>query len=524
MTPEPETNSKPILSYAISHWLYFRCLGLIFVCAFLSFCPQVLGLIGSEGIVPLSNSLTWVSVNVGAQATSEYPTIFWFNRTDQFLTLVPIIGILCGLSIVLGFCTQFALLAAGILYLSLVTVGDDFTGFQSDGMLVEVAFLSLFVVSWRQFLAAPWKIGSQQLFQKFCMERPADGLIKPHWLLWFLVFRIMIGAGIVKILSGDPTWRNLTALSYHYETQPLPTPIAWFVFHMPMWWHQFSVVATLAIEICLPFLILVRGRWRALTAGGTILLQAMIILTGNYTFLNWLLIVLCIPLLDDSMVRRVLPRKLSKDIVERVIPPPVNRNELSYLARLRRALAGAIACILLMLGAGRLAALTGSIHMVPVPILQCLFAVQSYHLVGSYGMFGVMTTTRPEVVIEGSNDGIHWLEYDFKYKPGDLDRAPCFVAPHLPRLDWRLWFAAMEPVDRTLWFRPLMRRLLMGDKQVLSLFRRNPFSDHPPKLVRAWVYEYHFTDFDELSKTGRWWRRDNRQVFLPSMSLEEPGS
>lgn len=422
-----------------------------------------------------------------------------------------------------GCFTQTALVTAGVLYLSLVTVGDDFTGFQSDGMLVEVAFLSLFVVSWRQLLAAPLRVGSQRFVERFGMERQTDALIKPQWLLWFLIFRIMFGAGIVKILSGDPTWRNLTALSYHYETQPLPTPLAWFAFHMPLWCHQLSVVATIVIEVLLPFLIFFPGKWRITTAVGTILLQAMIILTGNYTFLNWLLIVLCVPLLDDSVIRRVLPRKLADEIEARILKPDSNSAKSpssNRLMRAQNALVGAAVCALLVFGGSRLVTMLGGAESVPAPVLQCLVATQNFHLVGAYGMFAVMTTKRPEVVIEGSDDGVTWLEYDFKYKPGDLDRAPCFIAPHLPRLDWRLWFAAMEPVDRTLWFEPFMRRLLRNDREVVALLRRNPFPEHAPRYVQAWVYDYHFTDFDELQKTGRWWRRDNKQLFLPPMQLQ----
>lgn len=510
------------MTYALSHWLYFRCLGLIFVCAFLSFCPQIVGLIGTKGIVPLQNSLAWVSMNSGSQAAFQYPTVFWLNQTDQFLRLVPIIGIACGVFMICGFCTQVALLGAGVLYLSLVTVGDDFTGFQSDGMLVEVAFLSLFVVSWRQVFAAPLRVGSQKLVERFGMERQTGALIKPQWLLWFLLFRIMFGAGMVKILSGDPTWRNLTALSYHYETQPLPTPLAWFAFHMPMWCHQLSVVATIAIEVLVPFLIFFPGKWRAAAAAATILLQSTIILTGNYTFLNWLLIVLSVPLLNDSLIRRVLPRQLS-DLIEARLAKPVSTDSKWYgFVRAQNVIVGALVCVMLVLGAGRLMTMLGGVSRVPEPVLQCLVAVQNFHLVGAYGMFGVMTTKRPEVIIEGSDDGVNWVEYDFKYKPGDLDRAPCFVAPHLPRLDWRLWFAAMEPADQTLWFEPFMRRLLRDDHEVLALLRRNPFPDRAPKYVQAWVYDYHFTDFDELVKTGRWWRRDNKQLFLAPMKLAAP--
>lgn len=523
-TVSPMSKEPVPLTYAVSHWLYFRCLGAIYVCAFLSFCSQILGLIGSEGIVPVTNSLSWVSANLGPQAAIQYPTIFWLNSSDQFLALVPVFGIVAGTLIVLGCFTQFSLLIAGILYLSLVTVGDDFTGFQSDGMLVEVTFLSLFVVSWRQLLAAPWRLGSKRFVDRFCLERHSDSLIKTQWLLWFLIFRIMFGAGAVKILSGDPTWRNLTALSYHYETQPLPTPLAWCVYHMPMWFHQVSVVGTFVIEVMLPFLIFFPGRWRAAMALGTMLLQFTIILTGNYTFLNWLLIVLCIPLLDDSIVSRVLPSKLVDCINERVASKatdsePERQSVHSVFQRCRAALTNVCVCVLLVHGGCRLVTMLGFASLVPPFVLQSLVYVQSLHIVGAYGMFGVMTTSRPEVVIEGSDDGINWLEYDFKYKPGTPDRAPCFVAPHLPRLDWRLWFAAMETEDRTHWFVPLMKRLLSNDQTVLSLFGKNPFPDHAPKFVRAWVYDYHFTDFAELKKSGCWWRRDNKRVFVASMSL-----
>jgi len=298
---------------------------------------------------------------------------------------------------------------------------------------------------------------------------------------------------LMKILSGDPVWRNLTALQYHYFTQPLPTPIAWYMQQLPAWAQKASVVFTFLVELAVPFLIFAPRRFRRLAACLIIALQLLILLTGNYTFFNWLTIALCIFLFPE------LPARAAPSG-----------------SRLHRAVTLALMIFVLVTSGLQLLQAAG---VSVSPGEAYLRWISPLRLVNSYGLFAVMTTERDEIIVEGSNDGANWQPYEFRYKPGDVMRAPPWVAPYQPRLDWQMWFAALGTADENRWFYNFAARLLQGSQPVLALLAKNPFPAGPPRYLRAETYTYRFTDFAERRRTGAWWHRERKGVYLPAISL-----
>jgi len=504
-------------TYALVSILFLRALGVIYFIAFASLAAQMLGLYGSQGILPISDFMARQSLDL--VNVWFLPTVFWVNTSDLFLQAVPIVGALLSLLLVLGFYARMLRFVLFALYLSLVAAGQDFMAFQWDYLLLEVGFIAIF-------------LGYSNLIL---------------WLYRWLLFRLMFLSGLVKILSGDPTWRNLTALDYHFETQPLPNGIGFFVYHLPSGVHQFMVAATFLIELVVPFFIFAPRRLRFAAGALMVLLQAQIFLTGNYNFFNLLVIALCLLLLDDRALRTI-PSAATKT----PSLPAQTASLFSPLTRvgrfrvfvaanlLARRFAILIALVLFTLSAFQLLALLG----VPTPgVVDLVGAVmEPLRVVNFYGPFAVMTTTRPEIVIEGSNDGEHWVAYEFKYKPGDTHRAPPWVEPYQPRLDWQMWFAALHvrtgdarallPELRTnqallfymdnygvdAWFVNFLERLLQGSPQVLALLDKNPFSDAPPRSIRARLYNYRFAAWDAPLTTGAWWAREERGLYFPALT------
>jgi len=301
----------------------------------------------------------------------------------------------------------------------------------------------------------------------------------------------MFMSGVVKLMSGDPTWRNLTALNYHYFTQPLPTPIAWYMAQLPGWFQKASTVFVFFLELLVPLLIFAPLRLRRVSACLMIGLQVLILLTGNYTFFNLLAIALCVFLFAN-------------------VPP---RPE----TRVHRGVT--LALLVFVLTTSGLQFLEMFHLPLPAPAQSYLAWISPLRLVNSYGLFAVMTTTRPEIVVEGSNDGTTWTPYEFRYKPGDVKRAPPWVAPYQPRLDWQMWFAALGSADENRWYYNFAGRLLQGSAPVLGLLERNPFPGGPPRYIWAVVYDYRFTDFAERRSSGAWWRREEKGMYLPAISL-----
>ena len=418
--------------------------------------------------------------SVGVARYWMAPGLFWLNSSDAFLQGLCFAGAALSILAALGVARRimFALLFA--CYLSLRSAGQDFMGFQWDVLLLEAGFLAIFL-------------------------RPTPLFT---FLFRCLIFRLMFLSGAVKLLSHDAVWRSLTALSYHYYTQPLPVPFAWYLNQMPAWFPRASTALVLGIELLTPFLIFAPRRPRLLAVWALLFLQVLIVLTGNYTFFNLLAMALCLFLFDDVAILRVWPRFLL----------PRARLVKKTSAFCRRAIA-ALATVLVALNLIVIAVAFGV--RIPAPIRTALRWSDYFGVVNSYGLFAVMTTRRLEIVVQGSNDGVQWRDYEFRYKPGDPARAPAWVAPHQPRLDWQMWFAALGTYRDNPWFINFLVRLLEGSPDVLRLLGANPFAKGPPPTyVRAIVYEYKFTSFEERRKTGNWWKRELLGSYVPAMSLK----
>jgi predicted DCC family thiol-disulfide oxidoreductase YuxK len=453
-------------------WVFLRALALVYLVAFVSIGVQIRGLIGSRGILPVGTFLTAATDALGGgRVWHQFPTLFWFWHTDTALVSACVAGAALAVVLLLGFFERPCLIALYVLYLSICSVGQDFLAFQWDLLLLEAGFLAIF-------------LGSSHLIV---------------WMFRVLVFRLMFSSGAVKLLSGDPTWRSFRAMTYHYFTQPIPNPVAWYAQQLPGCFQQWSTAAVLVIELVTPFLIFLPRRLRLAGAACLIGLQVLILLTGNFAFFNWLSIALCLFLLDD----RLFPRR----------PPP------GKLRVTRRAVAIAAAVLVLTLGALQFSAtlgapLTGS-------AAGLVRMVQPFGIVNTYGLFAVMTTQRLEITVQGSNDGVNWLTYEFKYKPGPLWRPPPWVAPHQPRLDWQMWFAALSTLQGSPWFVNFAVRLLEGSPDVIGLLNNNPFPHAPPRYVRALASQYRFTDWDQRRTTGDWWTAEPAGVYLRPISLAD---
>ena len=466
--------------YELVSWVFLRLLGAIYLAAFVSLGVQILGLVGDAGILPLGDHLGAARRALGDTAYRILPTLFWLDSSDASLLAGCVVGAFLGLLVVLNRWTRAALIGLFALYLSYFYAGQDFTGFQWDLLLLEAGFLAIFLSS-----------GSRIVI----------------WLYRWFVFRYLFLAGAAKLLSGDPTWRDFTALEYHFWTQPLPTPLAWYAAELPSWLLVGATAATLVVELGIVFLIFLPRRPRAVAACCIALFQVLIVLTGNYNFFNLLSIAMCVLLLDDASLRRFLPRRLVTRVRDRARQP----------GRAATMIATALAVVIVPVGLNRIClSLTGS----GLPVADALERLVSpLMIVNPYGLFAVMTTSRPEIVIEGSADGLVWREYVFRFKPGPLARRARWNIPHQPRLDWQMWFAALGDRRDNLWFESLMRRLLEGSPPVLALFEADPFPDRPPKYVRALLYDYRFADSSTRAATGQWWVRQLAGLYFPQVSL-----
>jgi hypothetical protein len=472
-------------SYLLSRWLFLRLLGVVYLIAFASLAVQVTGLVGEHGLLPARPFLERAHSAYGGEAYRLLPTVFWLGAGDLALRLVAWGGAALAVLLIVGLAPLPILVLLWALYLSLTVVGQDFLSFQWDALLLEAGLLAIL---WAPFRWLPRGRGP-----------PASTVAR--WLLVFLLFKLMFLSGLTKLLSGDPTWRSATALDYHFETQPLPTWIAWYAQNLSGSVHRAATIEMFAIELGAPWLLLAPARFRRYRLAGCaalVLLQLGIAATGNYGFFNALAIVLCIPVLDDDLLRRVLPLRLVE-------------GEGSTLRVLSLAVLAPVFFVLSLLSFGREIAYTlpGGTGLGGVPawsdrVMGWVAPLRSFN---GYGLFRVMTTQRPEIVIEGSRDGSDWIEYEFRYKPGPVDRRPGFVAPFHPRLDWQMWFAALDPTGNGEWLRSLAAHLLRGTPEVVALLRRNPFPDAPPHMIHLVVYNYRFTTPEERRRTHAWWQR-----------------
>jgi predicted DCC family thiol-disulfide oxidoreductase YuxK len=468
--------------YDLVSFLFLRLFGLIYATAFVSFGVQAQGLIGSHGILPVADLVNAIAARYGPERFFLMPMVFWLNASDLAIAAVCWAGAGLSLLLVFNLLPRLSLFLLYVLYLSLSYGGQTFMSFQWEMFLLDTGFIALLL----SFAQTP-------------------GI----WLLRWLLFRFLFMSGVVKLLSGDPNWWNLSALSYHFLTQPLPTPLAWYAAHLPSSLLKFATGCTFFIELILPFLIFFPRRLRFFAAFGILLLQVCISLTGNYNWFNLQTMLLCLLLLDDAALHHVLPRRLV-----RLLPPRAKHQAPRGALKI---VVGALTLLIVFCSLVQMDARFGGS---PTAVAQSVDRlVEPLRIVSGYGLFAVMTTQRNEIVIEGSDDGIFWREYEFRYKPGDIARRPPWNIPHQPRLDWQMWFAALDDPRRLTWFAHFLRRVLENGPEVMALLARNPFPDKPPIYVRARFYDYTYSGSAEKAK-GLWWERRSLGLYFPVVRLK----
>jgi hypothetical protein len=471
-------------------WLFLRLLALVYLAAFASFGLQAEGLVGNGGILPLAADLQAITTESGTRGYWLYPSVFWLNSGDVALQFVSLTGIGASLLLFGNILTRLMLPLLFVLYLSVVYAGQVFFNFQWDFMLLEAGFLAIFL---------PW--GSPLVIWLF------------HWLL----FRVRFLSGISKLQSGDPAWANFTALDYYFETQPLPHVGSWLAHQLPEWILRSGVGWVFFVELLVPFLVFMPRRPRMFAAWATILTQILIMLTSNHNFFNLLSMLLCLLLFDDRALRRIRLPKATTGFgwFSRGLPVTAG-----IPGRVATAGAGLLTVLIV---SSTLTMMWSTLSKQPLPAFNevVVRGLVQWHVVNNYHVFPVMTTERPELIIEGSSDGETWQVYGFRYKPGELTRRPAFNIPHQPRLDWQMWFAALAPpyTRVSYWIHDFIQRLLEGSPEVLALLEHNPFPGQPPRYVRARLELYRFTTPVQKKATGQWWISEPIGLYLPPRSL-----
>lgn len=495
-------------TYLLTRTLFLRTLAVIYLIATGSLWVQFDGLVGPDGISPVKQILNHLSEQDFAFAIWRFPTLFWISAAPWMGHALCTAGVMAAMLLFAGILQGPMLAVMWGSYLSLTVAGQVFFSFQWDTLLLETCFMAMFWAPWR------WRTGG-----------PASGT--GLWLLRGLLFKLMFLSGITKLLSGDVPWHEGTALLYHFETQPLPNWLAWHAHQVSPFWQGISMWAMYFIEIVVP-LAIVGPRWMRVPAFlALVTLQLLIMSTGSYCFFNLLTIALCLPLLDDTVWRRIAPW-----LRRRPIPAPLRKTRSGW----RLAYAALTAAITLIsviafteemvaTDRNRRRAFEAELERKPLPaaVVTALSTADRYLLkwmrplaldwsrpfrtINGYGLFRTMTTKRPEIEIEGSHDGQTWIAYRFRWKPGPLDRRPRYAVPHQPRLDWQMWFAALDPRRASSWLQSLAIRLLEGSPAVLRLFEDNPFPFTPPRYIRFVYYEYRFTRRGDDAPYGHWWQR-----------------
>lgn len=477
----PWINSRgetPESRYRLVSALFLRLLGVIYLIAFYSIATQILGLVGSEGIRPIADQLAAL-YPLEITTVLRKPTLFWLNAGDAVLQAAAWTGCVAALLIILGRWQRTALVAAYVLYLSIYQACQPFLNFQWDGLLLESGFLAIFLTPHSRVVVL--------LFR---------------WLL----FRLRFMSGLSKLTFGDPTWPGLTALDYYFHVQPLPTPLAWYADKFPEWLLRIGTAGTLLVELVVPLMMFLPRRWRQLAAGLTIFWQLLIILTSNHNWINFLTIALCLFLLDDRALERLSGARLKARLIKDFRAAPGR----GFPVRLAT---GVLAGSVIVLSALHFWELV-KVKPLSAPLGVALDYAEAYRVVNKYHVFPTMKTERIELEIWGSVDGEDWRRYEFKYKPGPLDRPPPVVLPLQPRLDWQMWFVTLGPVHLP-WFHDFMRALLNNSPAVLSLLENNPFPEQKPGIIRVYAFRYRFSDPEERQKTGQWWVREALGPFDP---------
>jgi lipase maturation factor 1 len=524
---------RPPTYFWARRW-FLSLLGLIYLIAFVSLWTQIDGLVGATGVIPIEIYLANAKAQIGISAISVLPTLCWINSSNSFLHFLCGGGVVVSLLLIFRVAPAISAALLFVFYLSLVVAGQNFLSFQWDILLLETGFLAIFFAPWQLWRRPIAVAAARSAAQNSPSARdPRATTARPInempvssvalFLLKFLLFKLMFMSGMVKLTSGDNCWgwidhsfhwNALTALDYHYWTQPLPTVFAWFADKHPEWFKKFSVGFCLFVEIIVPFFIWAPRRLRLSAAGLLIFLQLAIAITGNYCFFNLLTIALCLLLIDDAIWRK---STVGRDSVKPRAFPKSSTD--SRLTKLPNWLATAVLVITMPVNAWHIYSAFQPQADLKQPIRFLYERLQPFYVANGYGLFRVMTKERPEIQVEGSADGIDWVAYEFKWKPGDVKRAPRWCAPHQPRLDWQMWFAALGGPRQEQWFGNFVVRLLENQPSVTRLLARNPFPDKPPKYVRAILFKYQFTTSEEHRTTGAWWKRREIGEFFPEASL-----
>jgi len=517
--PEPVSEKRP--GHLWPRWIFLRALGLIYFSAFYSLLFQIKGLIGPNGILPAADYLQAVTAALHLQSYWTVPTLLWFGASNGALMTLCWVGLIASLLVTLNLWPRAGLLICFLCFVSFVSVARDFSGYQSDGMLLEAGFIAL-------FFAPPGL-------------RPGLGESNPPsraslFLLQWEWFRIYFESGVAKIGSGDLAWRNFTAMDDYYQNGPLPTWIGWYVQHLPHWFHASAVVYTLVAELLIVWMLFLPRRFRIACFFIVTPFEISIIATANYTFLNYLVLLLGVLLLDDWFLEWILPLRF-RDWIRGKSPmalagatgavaiAPESRSGARAEWRerftpLRRLLAGA--CLGLVFYSTTALLLWMFMPGLPLPGAP-VQALEPFRIANSYGLFARMTHERYEIEFQGSLDGKTWIAYPFRYKPQAIDKAPGIYAPYQPRFEWNLWFASLDSWRESRFVVWTEERLLKNDPDVLALFASNPFASAPPREVRTIKYQYWFTDLRTKRETGNWWRREELGPYAPALEREANG-
>jgi len=482
-------------SYWLTRFVLLRLLGLVYFVAFLILINQFKPLLGRDGLTPAPLFLHNVQAHFGSLGKAFFvlPSLFWFWNSDSFFIACAWVGFMLSLLVLAGFANGLLLLLLWALYLSFVQIGQDWYGFGWEEQLLETGFLAIFLVPFRDGRPFP--------------KSPPSAIV--IWLNRWLIFRIMLGSGLIK-LRGDPCWRDLTCLKYHYETQPLPNPLSAYFHFMPLWFHQCGVLFNHLVELIAPWF-MVGPAWLCAVSGILMAsLQGILILSGNLSFLNWLTLVPILSCFHDGFWRRIFPaflKRRAEKAALSAVESPYQRTAVWVLLALVVLLS--INPVLNLLSPGQM--------------MNTSF--EPLHLVNTYGAFGTVGRERLQLVVEGTSEEklketSPWKAYDFKCQPGELFRRPCVCSPYHYRLDWLMWFAAMSEPRAYPWVFNLVWKLLHNDRKTLDLFSGNPFGEKPPRYIRIRLFRYQFAPLSHPQ--GQWWERADLGLWLPPLSADDP--
>jgi hypothetical protein len=499
------------LGHLWPRWLFLRALGLIFFSAFYSLAFQIEGLVGPNGILPARNYFTILSGHAGILRFWFAPTLLWLGSGTFALHLLVWAGLLASVALFFNFWPRGTIAVALVAYLSFVAGARNFADYQSDGMLLAAGFLSLF------FAPAGFRPGLGE------SSPPSPASL---FLLQWEWFRIYFESGAAKLASHDPQWQHLTAMNQYYQNGPLPTWIGWYAQQLPHPFQTFLALFTLIAELAICWLFMFSRRSRLVCFLILTPFQIAILLTANYTFLNYLVLSLGFLLLDDhyfagwlhGLKSSRLGRFAKLKFLEWTTPPADAPPPHASAAGL---VVSGVFLTWIFYATTVLLLLTFN-PSIPLP-LQPVEILQPFRIANRYGLFAVMTRERYEIEFQGSRDGKHWIPYPFRYKPQDPKEAPGIYAPYQPRFEWNLWFASLSDFEHNPWVMQTETLLLKNDASVLSLFRSNPFPGKPPLQVRAVVWQYWFTDFTTKHETGRWWNRTFLGLYAPVMERSPGG-